>query len=238
MSLTIAPYPHLQFLTNAGAVLANGFLYTYAAGTTTLLATYSDVDGTVANANPILLNSAGRPWNSTSEINVYLLPRSYKFELQNSAGTTIWTADNVPAVPTLETALDITGTAGEALAANDAVYLSDGSGSLTAGRWYKADADNAYSSTTGIIGFATAAAASGATDAAIRLLGRLTGFSALTAGALYYISATAGAITSTAPGNSRLIGQADSTTSVVVSPNPPGLQVNDTNLLLTGQVFS
>src|SRR3990167_51641 len=100
MGLTIAPYPHLQFLTNAGAVLANGTLHTYAAGTDDDLATYSDEDGTVANANPILLNSAGRPWNSTAEVVVYLLPQAYKFVLANSAGTIIWTADHIPAVPT------------------------------------------------------------------------------------------------------------------------------------------
>lgn len=238
MSLTISPSPHLQFLTNAGAVLASGTLATYAAGTDDELATYSDEDGTVENANPILLNSAGRPWNSTAEINVYLLPRAYKFVLKNSAGTTIWTADHIPAVPAIETALDITGTAGEALSARDVAYLSDGSGSTTAGRWYKVDADAAYaSSAAGTVGIVTAAVASGDT-ATVRMQGRVTGFSALVAGGAYYVSATAGAITATAPGNVRFVGTADTTTSLVISPNPAGLTVNDTNLLLTGQVFS
>lgn len=238
MALTICPYPHLQFFSNAGAVLSGGFLYTYAAGTTDELETYSDEDGTVENANPILLNSAGRPWNSTAEINVYLLPRSYKFVLKNSAGTTIWTADHIPAVPAPETALDIEGTAGEALSARDVAYLSDGSGGATAGRWYKADADASYaSSAAGMVAVVVAAIASG-DPGTLRLQGRVTGFSALVAGAPYYVSATAGAITATAPGNARFVGAADSTTSLVVSPNPATIQVNDTNLLLTGQVFA
>lgn len=220
MSLTICPQPHLQFLSNAGAVLANGFLYTYAAGTDDALATYSDEDGTVENANPILLNSAGRPWNSTVEVNVYLLPRDYKFVLKNSVGTTIWTADHIPAVPTLETALDITGTAGEALSIRDVAYLSAGDGGKTAGSWYKTDADNEYSSSTaGMVAVVTATVASGE-DGTFRLQGRITGYSALSAGADYYVSATAGAITVTAPINVRVVGQADSTTSLVVSPNP------------------
>ena len=239
MSLTIAPWFQPQLLTNAGAVLAGGTIHTYAAGTDDDLATYSDEDGTIENANPIPLNSAGRPWNSTVEVNIYLLPRDYKFVIKNSAGTIISTRDHIPAVPTLETALDITGTAGEALAIREIAYLSDGSGGQTAGRWYLADADNGYSSSTaGMVAIVTAAIASGATAEVFRLQGRVTGFTALVAGSKYYVSATAGAITATAPGNTRAIGQADSTTSLVVSPNPATLQVNDTNLLLTAQVFS
>jgi hypothetical protein len=221
MGLTIAPYPHLQLFNNSGAVLSGGSLHSYAAGTDDDLATYSDEDGTVANANPIALNSAGRPWNGTAEVNVYLLPQAYKFVLKNSAGTTIWTADHIPAVPTLETALDITGTAGEALAIREIAYLSDGSGGQTAGRWYKTDADNAYSSSTaGIVAIVTAAIASGDSAEVFRLQGRVTGFSALVAGSDYYVSATAGGITATAPVNQRFVGRADSTTSLVVSPNP------------------
>lgn len=238
MSLTIAPYSHLQYFNNAGAVLANGTLHTYAAGTDDDLATYSDEEGTVENANPIQLNSAGRPWNGTAEVNVYLLPRNYKFVLANSAGTIIWTSDHIPAVPTLDASIDITGTAGEALSIRDIAYLSDGSGSLTAGRWYKTDSDNTYSSSAaGTIALVTANVASGE-EGTFRLEGRVTGFTALTAGADYYVSATAGGITATAPTNVRRVGQADSTTSLVISPITDSIAVNDTNLLLTGQVFS
>ena len=52
-----------QFLDNNGNPLAGGLLYTYAAGTTTPQATYTTAAGNVANANPIVLDSAGRVAN-------------------------------------------------------------------------------------------------------------------------------------------------------------------------------
>ncbi len=49
-----------QFFTDDGSVLSGGKIYTYAAGTTTPQTTYTSVLGASANANPIILNSAGR----------------------------------------------------------------------------------------------------------------------------------------------------------------------------------
>ncbi len=49
-----------QFFDNNGIPLAGGKVYTYAAGTTNPLATYTARDGLTANANPIILDSAGR----------------------------------------------------------------------------------------------------------------------------------------------------------------------------------
>jgi hypothetical protein len=49
----------------------------------------------------------------------------------------------------------------------------------------------------------------------IRTVGTVTGLSSLTVGGIYYIG-TAGAITTTAPSNARKIGQADTTSSLVV----------------------
>src|SRR6185503_7835339 len=51
----------------------------------------------------------------------------------------------------------------------------------------------------------------------IRLLGRVTALSALTPGTVYYASATAGALTSSAPANARAIGVADTSTSIILS---------------------
>jgi hypothetical protein len=50
-----------QVLTNLGIVGSGYKLFFYETGTTTLKTTYSDEDLTVANTNPIVLNSAGRP---------------------------------------------------------------------------------------------------------------------------------------------------------------------------------
>lgn len=96
----VSPVPRLTFFANDGAPLAGGLLYTYAAGTTTPKKTYSDTGLTVEISNPIVMNAAGRPQASATdatEVNVYLLPASYKFVLTTSLGTTLWTADNVPA---------------------------------------------------------------------------------------------------------------------------------------------
>jgi len=111
---------------------------------------------------------------------------------------------------------DVTGTAGETMTAGQAAYLSDGSGGLIAGRWYLADSDNTYSSTLPEVAFVVADVAAAASGT-FRLSGRVTGLSGLTPGANYYVSATAGGITATAPSNSRFVGQADSITSLIKS---------------------
>lgn len=82
-----------QFFTNTGAVLTGGKLYTYAAGTTTPVATYTTSQGNVAWTNPIVLNAAGRV-PSGGEIwiadNV-----AYKFILKDSNDVLIATYDNI-----------------------------------------------------------------------------------------------------------------------------------------------
>ena len=221
---TILPFI-TQFFTDAsGNPLSSGKLCTYAAGGSTPQATYSDVTLSTANANPVILSSNGRPTSGA----IFLSGTSYKFELRTAGtdqtcatGTILWTLDNVSAVPTSSNNVDFgSQVAGEALAAGDVVYLSDGSGGATTGRWYKADADNTYSSTLPpMVGIAPSAIASGATGT-IRAVGRATGLSGLTAGATHYVSATAGALTATPPANARIVGRADSTTTLDFAPNP------------------
>lgn len=85
---TISPTPKLQFLDLSGQPLVGGKLYSYQAGTTTPLATYTDSSATVSNPNPIILDARG-------EASVWLGATLYKFRLENSAGAEIWTVDNV-----------------------------------------------------------------------------------------------------------------------------------------------
>ena len=85
---SLAPTPKLQFFDANGAPLAGGLLYTYEAGSTTPLATYTDSTGVSANTNPIVLDSRG-------EANVWLGTASYKLALYTSAGVLIWTVDNI-----------------------------------------------------------------------------------------------------------------------------------------------
>ena len=49
-----------QYFTDTGIVLSGGLVNTYLAGTSTPQATYTDITGTVPNANPIMLLSNGR----------------------------------------------------------------------------------------------------------------------------------------------------------------------------------
>jgi hypothetical protein len=49
-----------QFFDNNGNVLGGGQIFTYVAGSTTPLPTYTDNTGTATNQNPILLDSTGR----------------------------------------------------------------------------------------------------------------------------------------------------------------------------------
>ena len=85
---SLSPTPKLQFFDLNGAPLSGGLLYTYAAGSTTPLATYTDSTGNFANTNPIVLDSRG-------EANVWLGADSYKLALYTSAGVLIWTVDNI-----------------------------------------------------------------------------------------------------------------------------------------------
>lgn len=85
---TISPVPFLQFVDANGAPLAGGKLYTYEAGTTTPLATYTTYAGTVSNANPVILDSAGRA-------SVWLAAGMYKFVLKDSTDVLSYTTDNI-----------------------------------------------------------------------------------------------------------------------------------------------
>lgn len=215
---TLAPNPYQKVTNSSNVIVPLGCVWTYLVGTTTPATTYQTQNGT-ANANPIIAGSDG-------SFVAYLTPGvSYKFVYENvpcsasSHGATIKTVDGIGAVPPSGTNIEVTGTAGESLLANACAYLSDGSGSKTAGLWYNCDADFTYASTTPEIGISTAALTTGSSGS-IRLSGQVSGLSGLTLGALYYVSATAGQITSTSPANSRVVGQADSTTTLVLAPNP------------------
>ncbi len=191
--------------------LAGGKLLTYAAGTTTPLATFSDVNLSVANGIPptgLTLDSSGRPQSGA----IFLPPgASYKFVLQDALGNVVATRDNVSTVPGAAGNVDITGVAGQTVTGGQAVYLSDGSAGRTAGLWYVADSSATYSSTTPEIGIVPATIASGASGT-IRLVGSISGLTSLSVGALYYI----GSVGSIAVTGARLIGQADSTTSLIM----------------------
>ena len=94
MSATLTPPPKLQFFTAGGIPLAGGHLYTYAAGTSTPLASYTSASGVTQNPTDIVLDSRGETPNG-----VWLNGASYKFVLADAAATpvVIWTVDNINA---------------------------------------------------------------------------------------------------------------------------------------------
>ena len=91
MTAALTPNPKIQFFANDGTPLVGGKLYTYAAGTTTPLASYTTYVGDVANTNPVILDSRG-------EANVWLSGALYKLALYDADDALIWTVDNVSAV--------------------------------------------------------------------------------------------------------------------------------------------
>lgn len=84
----LSPSPKLQFFDANGNPLAGGKLYTYAAGTTTPLATYTDQSGSTPNTNPVILDSRG-------EAAIWLGVASYKLKLTTATDVEIWTVDNI-----------------------------------------------------------------------------------------------------------------------------------------------
>ena len=92
MAVNLSPIGNgQQFFDSNGQPLNGGLLYTYQAGSSTPLATYTNISGNVANTNPIVLDSAGRLANEVWLTYGYF----YKFVLQTSAATTLGTYDNI-----------------------------------------------------------------------------------------------------------------------------------------------
>lgn len=88
---SLTPTPKQQIYGSDGNPLVGGKIYTYAAGTTTPLATYTDAGGLTANTNPIILNSLG-------QANIWLAASSsYKFSVYTSADVLLYTVDNIAA---------------------------------------------------------------------------------------------------------------------------------------------
>lgn len=103
----INPFP--QYLDSTPEVRAGAKLFFYAAGTSTKLNTYSDRGLSSANANPVVLNSAGYPSGD-----IYLQDLDYKVVLAPSTDTDppaspIWTADYVRARDSALIAKTMTG---------------------------------------------------------------------------------------------------------------------------------
>jgi len=83
-----------QFFDNSGDPLSGGKIYSYYAGTTSPLQTYTSNDGNVFHTNPIVLDAAGRiPPGGEIWLNIGI---GYKFVVKTSTEVLIATYDNIP----------------------------------------------------------------------------------------------------------------------------------------------
>ncbi len=107
-----------------------------------------------------------------------------------------------------------------------AVYVSDGTNSNTAGRIYLADADDSTNEARNFAGFCQENITSGNVGHVAK--GIVGGFSTLTVGVYYWLSATPGAITATNPGGGTVaevcVGKAISATEIDTDQFPGGWQ--------------
>ena len=93
-SVKISPLFNDAQLDNNGLPLSGGLVYWYIAGTTTPVIVYSESSGSVANTNPVVLNTRGEPTNP-----IWLQTGSvYKAVLNDSLGNLIRTVDNISGV--------------------------------------------------------------------------------------------------------------------------------------------
>ena len=109
-----------QFFDNSGVPLSGGLIYSYLAGTTTPLVTYTSSTGLTAHPNPIVLDSAGR-------INEVWVPEgtNCKFVLQTSTNVLIGTYDSLFPIASLPVSIYNGGT-GATTAENARINLGLG----------------------------------------------------------------------------------------------------------------
>jgi len=131
-SVLLSPYGNgQQFFDDNGVPLAGGLIYTYQAGSSTPLVTYTTNAGTIANANPIVLDASGRVPQE-----IWLLTGfSYKFVLQTANAVLIQTLDNI--YPILQNA-----PASAPAVPTGAILLWSGSTGSIPATWYLCDGTN------------------------------------------------------------------------------------------------
>lgn len=88
----LTPSPKQQIFGSDGLPLVGGKIYTYAGGTSTPIATYTDYTAATPNTNPIILDSLG-------QANIWLInTTTYKFIVKDADDVLLYTVDNI-AIP-------------------------------------------------------------------------------------------------------------------------------------------
>lgn len=95
MSVLFSPFGNQQFSASGTALAVGHKIYTYAAGSSTPLATYTDSTGAIAQTNPIILNSLGMPTNGQIWLTSGL---AYKLVWKDAADVLIDEQDDITGV--------------------------------------------------------------------------------------------------------------------------------------------
>jgi hypothetical protein len=91
MAFQLPPNPKFQQFDTNGNPLTGGKLYTYLAGSSDPVSTYTDSSGATANTNPVILDARG-------EADVWISDNvTYKFVLTDASDVEIWSVDNISA---------------------------------------------------------------------------------------------------------------------------------------------
>lgn len=92
VQVSLPPNFRPQFADQLGKPLAGGKLWSYAAGTSNPLTTYSDASGTFPNTNPIVLDAGGFPScsNGNGLCGIWLTLNTYKICLYDASGVQQW----------------------------------------------------------------------------------------------------------------------------------------------------
>lgn len=94
MALFLAPIVNTQQFDANGNPLVSGQIFTYLAGTTTPVPTYTDNTGLTQQTNPIILNTLGTPASP-----IWLLgQQTYKFVIKDNLSNILRTIDNVSGI--------------------------------------------------------------------------------------------------------------------------------------------
>ena len=203
-----------QFFDNNGTILSGGKLYTYSAGSTSPLTTYTSSTATALNPNPIILDSAGRVpaevWVNSSSI--------AKFVLKDSSDVLIGTWDNIPS---LVSSLNLTGV-------NNGVVYFNSVGTFSSGTNLTFDGTN-----LGVAGAATIGSNLNVAGPSA-LTGNVTA-----SGALSVVGATTLNGTATVQGNTTLNGTLSVAGNVTGMLNVTGtMTTSGTTTLATGSTLT
>lgn len=140
MANYLSPIGNDQFVDTNGSPLSGGLLFTYSAGSSTKKTTYKDQAGNTAHANPIVLDSSGRP---TSPI--WLIGSStYKFVLApfndtDPPASASYTWDNISGVNDASISIDewVSGAAPTYVSATQFTVVGDQTSTFQVGRRVK-----------------------------------------------------------------------------------------------------